>query len=166
MPHLPPKGRIEWNLNTLVTISGILVLFIGNAFAMGVIYNTMQNNDASNAAAISDAKDAVDSERQARKERGALTDAKFKAIEDKLPQFELINQQILRLTEIQGQTMQSIVEANKRMDRMTESTAGKLDTIIARQSDQSADIKVIQSQLADQQRLQRTRFPVHYLRKQ
>lgn len=165
-----PMKPVEFETARL-NVWHIGALFVGgvvNAFALGGIYFSMLAADEKAVVAIEEANKRIDEvhlaqekETQARLDRGKLTDAKFQTLFDRMPQFDLINQQIIRLVEVQGQTMQALEAANKRMDRITESTAQKLDTIISRQADQSADIKVIQSQL---EKTQRTRWPVHYLR--
>ena len=150
-------------------MGAIFVSVAVNAFALGGVYFSMKYSDEENKKSIddlkvqtersiSDVKEAQAREVQARVERGKLTDANFKTVFDKMPQFDLINAQILRLTELTAQNTKAIEETNKRIERVTDATANKLDTIISRQAEQSSDIKVIQSQLAEQQRSQRTRF--------
>lgn len=152
-----------WHIGAIIASVAI------NSFGLGAMYFSMRNSDTENAKAIQDlrlqternvqdVKEAQEREITARIERGKLTDANFKTVFDKMPQFDLINQQILRLTELTAQNTQAIAETNKRIERTTDATANKLDTIISRQAEQSSDIKVIQSQLAEQQRSQRTRF--------
>jgi hypothetical protein len=62
------------------------------------------------------------------------------------------------LAEVAAENSKAIEETNKRIERGNDATNSKLDTIISRQAEQSSDIRVIQSQLAEQQKAQRTRF--------
>lgn len=161
-----PNGadmQVEWektrvNMWHILAIGGSLVV---NAFAMGGIYVTMTGNDEDNAKQIKEVRTEIGVLHQSGRDRSREIDSKFYTIEQKIPEITRLDDKITRLTELVASVIKANEETNKRIDRVVESQNGKLDTLIARQSDQSADIKVIQSQLREQNRTpQRTRFPI------
>jgi len=147
MPITIEKARLNiWNLG------GFVVVLVVTAFGWGITFNSMTTS-------IENVKDQVAAETQARKEDGSQKDAKLYSIEQKIPTIDRLDDKITRLGELIAQQAKANEEVNKRLDRVIEAQNGKLDTIITRQSEQSADIKVIQSQLGGTRVPQRTRFP-------
>jgi len=147
MPITIEKARLNiWNLG------GFVVVLVVTAFGWGITFNSMTTS-------IENVKDQVAAETQARKEDGSQKDAKLYSIEQKIPTIDRLDDKITRLGELIAQQAKANEEVNKRLDRVIEAQNGKLDTIITRQSEQSADIKVIQSQLGGARVPQRTRFP-------
>lgn len=151
MNILPPKGRMEWNFNTAVTIIGLLASFGASMVAGGIAYNSIVSEQKVQSDKLSD-------ERTARERRGVSTDARFSAIEQKIPQFEVIGMQIQRLTELSAANAKAIDATNERLTRIVESQSGKLDAIIRSVSDLTTEVRVIQSQIKEQDRAQRTRY--------
>lgn len=158
--QLPRKGAMEWNLNTVVTVGGVVFGAIVTAFGWGVIYNKMTTNDDKAVSAIAEVRQMVMDEKTAREKRGIVSDARFSAIEEKIPQFQVIGMQIQRLTEISAANEQAIQATNERFSRYVESQSGKLDLIISRVSDLTTEVRVVQSQLKDGNP-QRTRMPIN-----
>lgn len=148
MPITIEKARLNiWNIGT--AFFGIAV----TAFGWGMTWNSMS-------AQIEALKNQAARDAQITKEQGVRTDNRIQAVEIKIPQFEVIALQIQRLTEISAQNEKAIDAANKRMDRIVESQSGKLDKIITSVSDLTTEVRVIQSQIKEQDKAQRTRFPV------
>lgn len=155
MPVTLEKARLNvWNLG------GFVITAVVTAFAWGTNYSTTINGLENVRQENADLKQQISFESNLRKEDGAQKDAKLYAIEQKIPEIQRLDDKITRLTELIAQQAKANEEVNKRLDRVIEAQNGKLDTIITRQSEQSADIKVIQSQLSSNPRIpQRTRFP-------
>lgn len=147
MPIQFERARLNlWNAG------GFAILLITNSFAVGVVYTSVTRD-------IKSVQNDVASERDARKTRVAQTDSRLLNIENKIPQFEVVAQQISSLTSLAARNEKAIEATNERFTRYVESNSGKLDNILTRMSEISADVKVVQSQLNrnDNQRSQRTR---------
>lgn len=159
MPYsLPPRAsRFEWNFNTIVTVVGLIVSFGGSMSALGIAYNSITSKQDIMQTQISE-------EKIVREKRGVQTDARFTAIEQKIPQFEVIALQIQRLTELAGQNAKAIEATNDRIQRVVDSQTGKLDAIITSVSTLTTEVRVIQSQIKNQDRSERTRFPTPAMR--
>lgn len=146
MPVTLEKARLNvWNLGGFVI--GIAV----TAFGWGITYNSMST--AIDALKSQAARDAAIS-----KDQSARTDARISSVEQKIPQFDVIALQIQRLTELSAQNAKAIEATNERLTRVVESQAGKLDAIMSNISTLTTEIRVVQSQLKDQERTQRTRL--------
>jgi hypothetical protein len=146
MPVVIEKARLNvWNLG------GFIVGIAVTAFGWGITYNSMSTS-------IENLKNQLTTETNATRERAGKADNRLQAIEDKIPQFDLIGMQIQRLTELAASNQKAIEATNDRMTRIVESQAGKFDTIISRLGDLTTEIRVVQSQLKEQQPLHRTRF--------
>ncbi|AHJ10693.1 hypothetical protein P106B_10 [Rhizobium phage vB_RglS_P106B] len=160
------KLQLEVTRLNLWTVGGIIIVGFctvgANAYFLGSKISNANRDIMDLQKGVQDVRQMYEMERTARVERGKVTDANFKVVFDKMPQFDLLAQQILRLTELTAENSKAIEETNRRMELNVERTQTKLDTIISRQAEQSSDIKVIQSQLTgqQQQRTQRTLFPV------
>lgn len=163
--HFPERedGDFKWNFNTVVMIGGLVASLAVNAFLGGVAWTNLNNSIEGLKSSVADTNKRVDNvseaqerETQARIERGKQTDAKFQAINDKLPQFDIIAQQILRLTEIVGAQAKSVDVQAERFERFNNLYGDKLDAITQKLADVQTDVKVVQSQL--QNRPQRTQF--------
>lgn len=106
-----------------------------------------------------------DREQTARLERGKQTDANFKSLNDQLPRFDLMQQQITRLNEIAGDLRKGLDATNDRQERQQTLQADKLDKIIDAVADLRGDMKTVQSQLSDTGRpTNRTRFTTPMIR--
>lgn len=155
--HMPvqfEKARLNlWNAG------GFAILLVVNSFALGGVYISITKDLAS-------VQVDANNERQARKDRGLQTDSRFTAIENKIPQFEVVAQQIAQLTALAARNEKAIELTNERFSRYVETNSGKLDNLLSRMAEVSADLKVVQSQLTrnDSQRTQRTRVETLELR--
>lgn len=134
-------------------IGAIATALVVNAFGLAGVYFTLTNNDVQSGAQIAELKQTVT-------QLAVRTDTRIAAVENKIPQFEVIALQIQRLTEISAQNTKSIEATNDRLTAIVENQSDKLDNIVQRISELTTEVKVIQSQISDQQRAQRTRFPV------
>lgn len=146
MPVQIEKARLNiWNLGGFVV--GIAV----TAFGWGMTYNSMSSQiEALRSQAARDA--------QISKDQSIKTDGRIQAVEQKIPQFEVIGMQIQRLTELAASNTKAIEATNERISRVVESQSGKLDNIINRVSELTTEIRVVQSQLKEQIPVNRTRF--------
>lgn len=146
MPVVIEKARLNiWNLGGFVV--GIAV----TAFGWGITYNSMSSS-------IENLKTQLTTETNMTRERSGKTDSRLQAIETKIPQFDVIGMQIQRLTELAASNQKAIEATNERMSRVVESQAGKFETIITKLGDLTTEIRVVQSQLKEQEPLHRTRF--------
>lgn len=152
MPVVLEKARINvWNAG------GFAIGIAVTAFGWGITYNSMTSQ-------IEALKNQAARDAQLVKEQSVRTDNRIAAVENKIPQFDVIAMQIQRLTELTAQNQKAIEATNERMNRFVESQGDKLDNIVDRLSDLSSDVKVVQSQLADQKSPQRTRFHMPEIR--
>ena len=100
------KTRLNaWNVGFAVV--GIITTAIG----WGVTYGTLT-------AEINTLKRDVAAETQARRDRGVITDGKFKSIEDKIPTIDRLDDKITRLVEITGGQAKAIETTNERITRV------------------------------------------------
>jgi hypothetical protein len=130
-------GRINvWHV--VATIVGMLIATATNAYLFG---GTIAEIRSSISAVSSDVNDLQD--------RGKEADARFKLLFDKTPQFDVIAQQILRLTEISGELRKANDATNDRLDRQQTVQADKLDKLIDAVADLRGDMKSVKSQLGD-----------------
>jgi septal ring factor EnvC (AmiA/AmiB activator) len=153
--------KAEWQRVNLWSVGavflGALMATAGNAYWFG---GTIENIKGSIAATQSDVADL----QAAQAKRGEQADAAFQRINDKLPQFEVVNQQILRLAEQTAENRKMTEALNDRLERQQTQQADKLDKLIDAVADLRGDMKSVQSQLADPNRVNRTQSPVLRLR--
>lgn len=122
---LPEKGRIEWNLNTLILIAGILV----GVFSTGIGYGVLQNRQV---AADERTEQWQQRHEQQHRDRLAQTSADNAKQEQRLTQAEA---RLVKLDNLEYRITvaeQAGLNTAKSIERLTETVNG-----------QSADIRVM-----------------------
>lgn len=159
------KGPFKWNFNTLSIAGAAVIPLAINVFFLGVLWANLNN-------VISDLSNRLNNEIALSDARSKQTDTNFRAINDRLPQFDIIAQQMLRLTELTTANAKQSDAISERFNRYVEGQNGKLDIITDKLANLSSDNKVVQSQLSDlksqlaDQKPQRTRFSMPIARAQ
>lgn len=159
------NGPLKWNLNTLMAIGAGIIPLMVNVFALGVIYSNFSNG-------MNNLDNRIKAETSLNVERAKQSEANFQSINARLPQFDIIAQQMLRLTELTTANAKQADAINERFNRYVEGQNGKLDIITDKLANLSSDNKVVQSQLNDlksqlaDQKPQRTRFSMPIVRAQ
>lgn len=155
--------KAEWQRvnfwHVLAVFAGAIAATAGNAYLFGGTVAEIKASIASTQSDITALQKAQENEVAARIKRSEQTDQDFQKINDKLPQFEVVNQQILRLAEQTAENRKMIEATNDRLDRRDQVQSDKLDKLIDAVADLRGDMKTVQSQLSDGSRAtNRTRF--------
>lgn len=162
MPIKAEYGRVNlWHV--LAAFAGALITVGANAYFVGGQVAEVKASIAAAQSDISDLQKSQADEVAARIERSKQTDQDFQKINDKLPQFEVVNQQILRLAEQTAENRKMIEATNDRLDRRDQVQSDKLDKLIDAVADLRGDMKTVQSQLSDPNRINnRSRVPTDF----
>ena len=153
--QMPKRAaNFEWNLNTILLFASIGLGLLTTGIGWGVTFRTTTATAEAQAAQIASLAKAVDDETAARYKRMEKTDANFQRLNDKMPQFDIMAQQILRLTELTAENRQQTEKTQQQFERYVATQSDKLDKLIDAVADLRGDMKAVQSQLSD-----RTRVP-------
>lgn len=142
--HLPEKGKIEWNLNTIVMIGGICLATAANVAVAAISWNDTKRD-------IKDIQEQVQAETQARQARGVLTDSRFTDLNKAVAEIAPLSFQVTRVIESTAENKKGVEAANDRIDRVVESIGGKLDTVIENVNKIATRVEVLGSKLDDAQ---------------
>lgn len=140
--NFPEKGRIEWNLNTIVMIGGIFLATLANVAIAAISWNDTKRD-------IQEIQEQVKSETQARQARGLVTDGRFTDLNKAVAEIAPLSFQVTRVIESTAENKKAIELANDRIDRVVESIGGKLDTVIENVNKIATRVEVLSSKLDD-----------------
>jgi hypothetical protein len=141
--NFPEKGRIEWNLNTIVMIGGIFLATLANVAIAAISWNDTKRD-------IQEIQEQVKSETQARQARGLVTDGRFTDLNKAVAEIAPLSFQVTRVIEASAENKKGVEAANDRIDRVVESIGGKLDTVIENVNKLATRVEVFGSKLDDQ----------------
>lgn len=142
--NFPQKGRIEWDLNTIVMIGGICLATAANIAVAAVSWNDTKRD-------IQDIQEKVQAETTARQARGVVTDGRFADLNKAVAEITPLSFQVTRVIETSSENKKAIEAANDRIDRVVESIGGKLDTVIENVNKIATRVEVLSSKLDDAQ---------------
>jgi len=150
--NFPERGRIEWNLNTLVMIGGIFLATLANVAIAAISWNDTKRD-------IREIQEQVKAETDARQARGLVTDGRFTDLNKAVAEIAPLSFQVTRVIETSSENKKGIEAANDRIDRVVESIGGKLDTVIENVNKIATRVEVLGSKLDDQAaRTNKTKF--------
>lgn len=149
--NLPEKGKFEWNLNTIVTLAGILVGVIVTAVGWGITYADMRNDNARLESQISDVNSRIGQESSDRKDLLKGYQDSLNGMQKDISQIQPLTFQTTRALETASENKKGIEAANSRIDHVVESFGGKLDNVIDTINKVSTQVQVLSSKLDDAQ---------------
>jgi hypothetical protein len=120
-----PKGKFEWNLNTLVLIGGIVVGLASTAFTWGTFANRLENADAKTS-------DWITRHENLHRERQAAALSSDARMDEKLSRLDQEVRKIENLSYRVTVAEQSNLNTSKSIERLTETV-----------NQQSTDIRVM-----------------------
>jgi len=120
-----PKGKFEWNLNTLVLIGGILVGLASTAFTWGTFANRLENADTKTG-------DWITRHENLHRERQSQIQTADARLDQRIAQLEGEARKIENLAYRVTVAEQSNINTSKSIERLT-------DTV----NQQSTDIRVM-----------------------
>jgi hypothetical protein len=138
--HLPRReGEFKWNLNTLVTLGGIIIGFTVTAIGWGVTYADMRNADSNTQGQIADLRSQFEKDTALR--------------QGLAPQVQQLTYQTTRALEASAENKKSIEDVNSKI-------GSKLDSLIDQINRLSTQVQVLGSKFDDMQgKTDHTIFP-------
>ena len=136
------------------------VAMVVNGFALGGVWfnltNTIDELKKSNVVltteltnARKELSDRFDKEAADRKDREKLYQASMDGMNTQIGQIQPLQYQQTRIIEQMAESKNSIVETNKRIDRVVDSFGGKVDTLIDGVNKLTTRVEVISSKIDD-----------------
>ncbi len=148
--HFPERSKkFEWNFNTIVTLVGMVVGLLVTSVGWGITYADMRNDNKDLQEQISDIKNRMTQEAEDRKDRLKGYQATLDGMQSRIGEITPLSLNLQRAVEQGAENKASVVETNKRIDRVVESVGGKLDTLIETINKVATRVEVLGSKIDD-----------------
>lgn len=140
--HLPQKGKIEWNLNTWVTLGGVFVGIVVTSTGWGITYANMRNDNEDLRGQIADINERFATEATERKDRLRQYQQTLDGMQARIGDIAPLSFNVTRTAEQTAENKAVIAETNK-------SFGGKLDALNEGLAKLNTAVQVLSSKLDD-----------------
>lgn len=149
--HYPEKGKFEYNLNTWVTLGGVICVMLVTSAGWGITYANMRNDNARLQDQIADVNTRILQESSDRKDLLKGYQETLNSMQKDIAQIQPLSFQTTRALEAATENKKGVEVVNDRIDRVVGSLGGKLDVLVETVNKVSTQVQVLNSKFEDVQ---------------